>query len=41
LVKSDEVIAATEGDADQEDYVRAAEQSVPGQPTFVVKNISA
>ncbi|KAG0251005.1 cytosolic leucyl tRNA synthetase [Mortierella polycephala] len=41
LVKSDEVVAATAGDADQEDYVRAAEQSVPGQPTFVVKNIVA
>ncbi|KAK3823986.1 MAG: leucyl-tRNA synthetase [Linnemannia elongata] len=41
LVKSDEVVAVTEGDADQEDYVRAAEQSVPGQPTFVVKNITA
>ncbi|KAF9276743.1 cytosolic leucyl tRNA synthetase [Mortierella alpina] len=41
LIKSDEVKAATEGDADQEDYIRAAEQSVPGQPTFVVKNIVA
>ncbi|KAI7825735.1 leucine-tRNA ligase [Gamsiella multidivaricata] len=41
VIKSDEVVKATEGDADQEDYVRAAEQSVPGQPTFVVKNIAA
>ncbi|KAG0196926.1 cytosolic leucyl tRNA synthetase [Mortierella sp. GBA30] len=41
LSKSDEVTTATEGDADQEDYLRAAEQSVPGQPTFVVKNIVA
>ncbi|KAF9175744.1 cytosolic leucyl tRNA synthetase [Mortierella sp. AD011] len=41
LIKSDEVVKATEGDADQEDYVRAAEQSVPGLPTFIVKNIAA
>ncbi|KAG0084434.1 cytosolic leucyl tRNA synthetase [Podila epicladia] len=37
LVKSDEVASIPEGAED--DYVRAAEQSVPGQPTFVVKNI--
>ncbi|KAG0328097.1 cytosolic leucyl tRNA synthetase [Dissophora globulifera] len=40
VIKSDEVVKATEGDADQEDYVRVAEQSVPGQPTFVIKNIA-
>ncbi|KAF9914119.1 cytosolic leucyl tRNA synthetase [Lobosporangium transversale] len=40
LVKTDEVAKTTEGDADQEDIIRAAEQSVPGQPTFVVKNIA-
>ncbi|KAF9357153.1 cytosolic leucyl tRNA synthetase [Mortierella sp. NVP85] len=39
VIKSDEAEKATEGDPNQEDYVRAAEQSVPGQPTFVVKNI--
>ncbi|KAG0221520.1 leucine-tRNA ligase [Mortierella sp. GBAus27b] len=41
VIKSDEVEKATAGDPNQEDYVRAAEQSVPGQPTFVVKNIAA
>ncbi|KAF8927224.1 leucyl-tRNA synthetase [Dissophora ornata] len=41
VIKSDEVAKATEGDADQEDYVRTAEQSIPGQPTFVIKNIAA
>ncbi|KAF9209014.1 cytosolic leucyl tRNA synthetase [Haplosporangium sp. Z 27] len=41
VIKASEVAKATEGDADQEDYIRAAEQSVPGQPTFIVKNIVA
>ncbi|GJJ71844.1 leucyl-tRNA synthetase [Entomortierella parvispora] len=38
LVKSDEVATVPELAA-EEDIVRAAEQSVPGQPTFIVKNI--
>ncbi|KAF9947274.1 cytosolic leucyl tRNA synthetase [Modicella reniformis] len=40
VIKSDEVVEATAGDAYKEDYVRAAEQALPGQPTFVVKNIT-
>ncbi|KAG0054247.1 cytosolic leucyl tRNA synthetase [Gryganskiella cystojenkinii] len=38
LIKTDEVASIPEL-ASEEDYVRAAEQSVPGQPTFIVKNI--
>ncbi|KAF9585390.1 cytosolic leucyl tRNA synthetase [Lunasporangiospora selenospora] len=37
LVKNDEIANQPEGTEDE--YVRAAEQSVPGQPTFIVKNL--
>ncbi|KAF9429588.1 cytosolic leucyl tRNA synthetase [Entomortierella beljakovae] len=39
IVKTEDIANATEGDADRDDYIRASEQSVPGQPTFIVKNI--